>query len=547
VTLATERAVAPDVSASAFAGTGALLRLLLRPDRVRLPAATLAIVLVVLAVAGSWDRLYPTPESRLGLGRTLDLDPALSALLGPLFDPLGNGALTAWRTLAGALLCLGLVVALAVVRHTRTDEQEGRAEMVLAGAVGRAARVSAALGVAALYCVGVIALCALGLASLGMSFAGSLAYGAALGLNGFVFAGVAALTAQVARSSRAASGLAGLVLGAGFVLTAYGNSRAGGSPLVWASPFGWAEQARAFADERWGLLLVPAATAAVLAALAVAVSVRRDLGASLLAARPGRVAAAGWVRGPVGLAWRLDRGWLVWWVVATAAMGVLVGLVLISSLDVVAANPQLAALIEELGGTGRLSDAFIVVMAGIYALSAAGYGIATVLRLRSEETSGRAENVWTTPASRARWLAGHTSTALVGATVLIAVGGLSMGAAYGATTGAWAHDAWVSMLAALVAAPAAWLLVALPVALIGVHPSWAATLGWSLLGWCVLVGWFGAVLGLPEWLWHLAPTGHVPPWPAQPMRWLPEIALTAATLVLLAVGLVGVRRRDLPR
>jgi ABC-2 type transport system permease protein len=532
---------------STLTGTWILLRLGLRRDRVRMTAWLLTFAFLTVGVAASWDRLYPTPESRLALQSTLKLDPSLSAILGPLFDPLSTGGLTAWRTMAGALVVLSLVVAFVVVRHTRAEEAEGRAELVRAGVVGRAAPLAAALGTAAAYCIGVLVLCTLALAGRGLPIVGSLAYGSALGLNAFVFAALAAVTAQAARTSRAANGLAGLVVGLGFVLTAYGNSQGGGA-LVWASPFGWAQQLRAFADERWALLLLPLATSAVLCSLALALAVRRDLGASLLPSRRGRTTAASWVRGPVGLAWRLDRGWLVAWLVATAAMGGFVGPLLSGSLDVVSSNPSLAQAITALGGTGSLTDAFIVVMVGLFALTAAGYGVATVLRLRSEETSSRAEHVWTSSVTRTAWLSGHTSTALVGATLQLALGGLLLGATYGAASGGSAGElGWRSMLAALVTAPAVWLVVALPVALVGVAPRWAAVLGWTLLGWCVLVGWFGVILGLPDWLSRTAPTGQVPLWPSEPMRWLPEIVLTAVAVGLLVAGAIGLRRRDLTR
>ena len=138
------RAPAP-ARASAFTGTAALLRLDLRRDRVRLPLWLLTFAVLTTGVAASWDRLYPTPESRLELQRTLALDPSLSAILGPLFDPLSTGGLTAWRTMAGALVVLSLVVAFVVVRHTRAEEAEGRAELVRAGVVGRGAPLAAAM------------------------------------------------------------------------------------------------------------------------------------------------------------------------------------------------------------------------------------------------------------------------------------------------------------------------------------------------------------------------------------------------------------------
>jgi ABC-2 type transport system permease protein len=545
MTTATPSTRPPRGRADALAGARTLLAVALRRDRRRIAAWAAVYLVLTVGVASSWDRLYPTSASRLELARTLELDPSLTALLGPLFDPLGTGGLTAWRTMAGSLLALGLVVAFVVVRHTRAEEQEGRAEIVMAGTVGRAARMAAALLLALVYVVVVVVVVTLAMLGLGLPLGGTLAYASAAGLGAFVYAGVAGITAQLAHTSRSANGLAGLVLGIGFTLTAYGNGQPSGSVWTWLSPFGWAEQTRAFADERWWLLAVPVLVAAVSCAVALVLAAERDLGASLLPDRAGRAGAAPWVRSPAGLAWRLDRGWLLGWVVATALMGASVGFLLTSSLDVVAANPALSDVIVSLGGTDVLADAFVVVMVGIFALSSAAYGIATVMRLRSEETSGRAENVWTATSTRVQWLAGHTTTALVGATLLLAVGGLCLGATFGAGSADAVGTAWRSALAALVTAPAVWLLVALPVALLGLRPRLAG-IGWIALGWCVLVGWFGAVLGLPEWLARTAPTGQVPLWPAQPMRWLPVVVLTVLAVALLAAGAIGVRRRDLP-
>lgn len=142
---------------------------------------------------------------------------------------------------------------------------------------------------------------------------------------------------------------------------------------------------------------------------------------------------------------------------------------------------------------------------------------------------------------------GHGGVALVGSTILLAVGGLSLGAVLGAPNGDLLGQAWRALLATLIAAPAVWLVVAVPLALIGVLPRWAAVVAWVALVWCVLVGYFGAILGLPDWLTQTSPFGHVPLWPAVPMRWTPMLLLTATVVALLAVAVTGLRRRDLPR
>ncbi len=534
--------------ASSFAGTSTLLRLALRRDRVRIPVWALFAALLTMSVATSWDRLYPTAEDRLGLAASLAADPTLSAILGPLFDPLTTGGLTAWRSGAGMLLTLGLVVSFLVVRHSRADEVEGRGDLILGGPVGHAAPLAAAL-LSAAALLGLFAVvCAVLLTAVGAGLVGSIAFAFTQALAALVFAAVAGVTAQMARTSRGANGLAGLVVGAAFLITSTGNGQEGGSPLQWLTPFGWAQQTRAYADERWWLLGLSLLVAVGIALVALHIAARRDVGDGLIAQRTGRRTAASWITGPVTLAWRLGRTSLVVWAIAFAVLGAVEGSMLNTSVDLVAKNPGLADVLRKLaGGTTSLEDAFLVTMTGLFGLVAAGYGISTVLRLRSEEEDGRAELLLSGSQTRTSWLMGHGSVALIGSTILLAVGGLSLGAVFGAPGGDVVGQAWRALLATLLSAPAVWLVVAVPLALIGVLPRLAAVVAWVVLVWCVLAGYFGVILGLPDWLTQTSPFGHVPLWPAVPMRWTPVLLLTAATVALLAVALTGLRRRDVPR
>lgn len=534
--------------ASSFAGTGRLLRLALRRDRIRIPAWAAGSALLLMSVATSWDRLYPTEADRLGLAQSLAADPTLRAILGPLFDPLSTGGLTAWRAGAGATLTLALVASFLVVRHSRADEAEGRTELVAAGGIGRAAPLAAAFLSAATLLALFAVLASLLMTALGLGVGGSVALGSTIASAALVFAGVAALTAQMARTSRGANGLAGLVVGVAFIVTAFGNSQDGGSPLQWATPFGWVQQTRAYADERWWLIGLSLLVAAAVALAALHVAACRDLGAGLIAQRRGRTSAAAWITGPISLAWRLDRTFLVVWSISLAALGALEGSMLTTSVQLVEGNPSMLQILERLaGGPADLHDLFLVTMTGLFGLTAAGYGISTALRLRAEEEDGRAELALSTARSRTAWLLGHGSTALVGATLLLIVGGLTLGAVFGASDGDVLGQAWRAMLSSLLMAPAVWLVVAVPLALVGVLPRWATTVGWLVLVWCVLTGYFGQVLGLPDWLAQSSPFGHVPLWSAQPMRWTPIVVLTLLAAAVLAAAITGIRRRDLPR
>jgi ABC-2 type transport system permease protein len=69
---------------------------------------------------------------------------------------------------------------------------------------------------------------------------------------------------------------------------------------------------------------------------------------------------------------------------------------------------------------------------------------------------------------------------------------------------------------------------------------------WSALVASILLGpLFGATLGVPAVARDLSPFTHVPKVPAGPFDAGPIVALLAVLVAFAAVGLAGLRRRDL--
>src|SRR5690606_27476671 len=78
---------------------------------------------------------------------------------------------------------------------------------------------------------------------------------------------------------------------------------------------GWAQSVRAFAGERWEVLVLCVAATTALIGLAYWLSTRRDLGSGLVAAGVGPAEASPRLRSPIGLAVRLQRGYLLGWAI----------------------------------------------------------------------------------------------------------------------------------------------------------------------------------------------------------------------------------------
>ena len=530
--------------ANELAGTGPLVRLILRRDRFILPLWILVLALLPVAIANTLKDLYPTTAERQSYLDIITANPALNALYGHAFGA-NLGALTAWR-LGGTVMLVGLATLLTVIRHTRAEEAAGRRELLGATVVGRQASLFAALVVAFGASLALGALAAVGLVIYGLPVAGSAAFGLSWAVFGGAFAAVAAMAAQVTEGARAARGIAIAILGLSFVLRATGDAAGKGGLMwiSWLSPFGWTQRVRPFADERWWIFALFAGLVVVLAAMAFALSARRDLGSGLLPARLGSAAGSPWLRNPLALAWRLQRGALIAWSAGFAIFGVILGGVTQSAVKVTEDSPQIKAIAERLGGSSGLADVWFAAFMGLLGLVAAGYATSAALRLRGEEADGRAEPVLACAVSRVRWAASHLTFAVVGAAVVLGVAGLAAGLAYGLTSGDVSRELPRVLGAAIVQLPAVWVIVGVTVALFGVLPRFAAFGGWAVLAACVLIEEFGRPLQLGKRLLDLSPFAHVPNLPgadvsAEPLAWLVLIAAS-----LIAAGLLGLRRRD---
>ncbi|MFJ7996648.1 ABC transporter permease [Streptomyces sp. NPDC096310] len=518
-----------------YAGTGPLLRLALRRDRILLPVWVLVLGGSFMSVARSLTSIAGTAAERADLGRSFASSGSLRALYGPVFSD-SIGGLTAVRMTAFGTALAAVLSLTVVVRHTREEEETGRQDLLSAAMVGRRAPLTAALLTALIAQTALALVITAGLAGATGDTAGSAALGLAVGGVGLLFACTAAIAAQITENARLARGLTAGVIGAAFVLKAAGDAATtdGSSALTWLSPLGWAEHVRAYADERWWVLLLLPAAVAVQAVLAYALAGRRDIGMSFLPARPGptegRLATAG------GLAWRLQRGSVFGWGAGFLLSGIMFGGIADGASELVGGNERTREIIQRMGGEQGLTDAFLATMVSLLGMVAALYAVASVLRLGAEETGGRAEPVLAGAVGRLRWAAGHLLIAFGGAVLIMLLGGVGLFLGYG-------RDLPGILGACLVQLPAIWLLGAVAVLLYGAVPR-AAAAAWAASGLTLALGWLGPALGLPQPLMNLSPFGHLPKLPGPEMAWPPVLVLTGLAVALVTAGLAGLRRRD---
>jgi len=507
-----------------------LVRAYLRRSRWSLLVFVLALGGLPALMAVSTRIGYPTQADIAAFARESMANLSELALRGPIFAET-TGALVAWTLASSGSLVGGVVALIFIVRYARSDEQSGRVEMLLGARITRTQQVIAAMATVALAGAGVGVVSAATLLAVGMPAAGSVLLSLVLCCSILFFTGVGATLAQVATSPRTAGILSAVVLGVLFLLAAIGDAT--GSPIVWLSPFGWARHAEAFVGDRWWAPLIALVCAAALGYLTVRLNRGRDYTTGLIAARPGRAHAAAWIRGPLTLAIRLNRGTVVAWAAALTFLGAMMGSVM-PTLDAQLAGTAFADFAARHGG-GSVGEVFFQFVLYVLAQVATAAALAVVLELRTDETNGLAEAVLSRRVTRTRWAISRWVVAVgVGLVILMFLG---LGASASGT---------LQLGSTLAYLPTVLVIVGLALALVGWLPRAAVAASWTVLGLLLFLDLLSEFALLPAAIvTRLSPfaatfTGLL-------MGGLPlvSLVLTVIGLALAGVGLAGLRRRDL--
>jgi len=522
-------------------GTWILIKLDLRRERVPLLVWILGISAVAASTFSTIAALYPNEADRAALVASIAVNPAFLAITGPI-DGTSIGAVSAWRVGAVGTSLIGLMAIFTVIRRTRADEETGRTELLASAVVGRAAPLAAAVTVAFAASLTIGLLTAVAGIGSGQPALGSITFGAAMAGCGLVFAGVAAIAAQVAENSRTAIGISCAVVAGCYGLRAIGDVQDSLGWLTWLSPQGWASHVSPFSEDNLAVLALFLLATALCLLLAGLLLERRDLGLGLFAARLGR-ASNPRLTGPGALAARLQRGSLFGWLVGLILLGAVTGGVSSTSTSLLADNPQLEELLAKIGGAGAINDMLLATMGAIAGLAIGGYAIAAALRMSGEESADRIAPVLATAVSRPQWMAGHLAFVVAGPVILLTAAGLVAGLINGLQVEDFGAGFAAALGAMVVQIPATLVLGGLAVALFGWLPRLAA-LAWAALVLALFVGQLGQLLQLPQWLMDISPYTHIPLVPTQDIRWLPLVILTAIAVALIGAGLAGFRRRD---
>ncbi|MEZ5190884.1 MAG: hypothetical protein R2717_08655 [Schumannella sp.] len=528
-------------------GVGRIARHILRRDRVRMLVWTLSLTAFGLYFMAALTNVFD--EAALAARAAIMSTPTGIVMGGPGYglDDYTAAVAMANEGTQWVVLALSIMSILHVVRHTRTEEENGLSELVRASAVGRQAPALATLLTLSGLLVAIAALTACGMVAVAptTSLVDALAMMLGSALIALVFGALALVMCQVTAHARTAVGLSIAAFGLATVIRAAGDvQERGGSPLSWFSPIAWAQQTRAFVDLRWWPLLLAAGAVVVLLAIAAALATRRDFGAGLIAPRPGRADASGMLRGPFALAWVQQRGALLWTGLGLGAMWFGTG-TLMSTLDemvsdLVETNP----VIGQLFGTdpGMFAAGFLDVMMMFTGVCCAAYAVVMGQRPRAEESGGRLELTLSAPLGRSRWLTAQLAVAGLGSIALLALSTYAMwaGAVLVGVTDP-GLDRYTAAFAGY--APAVLAFLALTAALFGWAPRLIG-LAWLPVAFAFVIGMFGSIFDLPDWVRALSPLHGVSAVFTDGVDGAGVTVLSIVVTALAGASFLGFRRRQ---
>ncbi|MBM7503233.1 ABC transporter permease [Agromyces aurantiacus] len=532
---------------------GVLLRQRLRRDRVQLALWIVGTAaLAVMATTAVRDTFGELAE-REGILRLTSVAPAILVFRG---TPNGaeQGPFAFFLMFAFLALLAGLMSTFLAVRHTRGDEETGRAELVASTPASRL------LPTAATVLHGVIANVVLGLGvaiafwASGLDATGAFVAGAAVAACGVAFLAIGLVFAQLFRTSRAANGAGVAAVVAAYFVRGIGD--AAGEPsadglhrtpmwISWLSPIGWGQRTNAFAENDLAPLLLSIGFAAVLVALVFVFQSARDSGASVLPGLRGRDHAGPVLSGSLGLAWKLSIGAVVSWAAGAAVMGAL-ATSLTQLVDRLGSDvPDVAVRLRQMAGAdATLEQALTTTFFSVIGILASACALQLVIRARQEEAHGTAEAVLATPVPRQRWLGEYGAVALIGVVIVIAVSMLAAfaGAQPADDPAGMAQDAAEAAIAQL---PAVLVFLGIGMLLFVLVPRVMIGAAWAVLTLAAFLGVFGELLGLPDWMHDLSPFAHSPVPIGDEVDWTGGIWMIGIGVAAIAVSIVLMRRREL--
>ena len=539
-------------------GLGSVFGKTLRDSRAAILIVTALLGVMILAGGGVMANEYGTAQARLELAAmSRDMPPTLRGFYGNPVNVDTLGGFISWHYASYFALMAGLWSILALSSTLAGEASRGNLDLTATTPRSRRAIALEKVG-------GHLAALLLSMAALGVlawitaaafgtqpgdeiSPGAAFAFAVGLGVRALVAGAIAFALAPILGRG-AAAGIAGVVMVAGYV--AYGY-RTVVPAFDTAAGFTWwswtADHIPLAGSFDWTGVGVAAGVAALLLAVGVETFARRDIGVTVGIAGLRLPSALLGVRGPIGRSFGDLLPTAFWWAIGLAVYGVVMAGASWSIMDLLSSSPEMAAIFRTLIPGIDLTTAAGFLQLAFADLGFLLFGLAVTTLLAAswaDESEGRLELHLATPLPRDRWTSSTSVAIWLGVGLMTA----SLAIAIGAGVASLGQDALTPSAGTVALGLYGAALAGVGMALGGIAGARYAARGVA----AVAIGTFlldtlAPVLRLPDWVSQLALTSHL----GEPFvgSWdeTGVIACLAIAMAGLALGMLGMRRRDIAR
>jgi ABC-2 type transport system permease protein len=502
----------------------------------------------VASSALSYSSFYKTQSARDRLAAAFGSNEASAALFGPARELQTVAGFTVFKTFL-ALTIIGAVWGLLTsTRLLRGEEDSGRWELLLAGQTTRRGATFQALvgtggGVFALLAITAVFTSVVGLSSkVNFAVGPALYFALSLASGAIMFVALGTLSSQLAATRRQAASYAAIFLGVSYAIRMVADSGIGLHGLVWASPLGWTEQLQPLTSPHPFALLPIFAFTVAMAGVSLYIADRRDIGASAIPDESSAKPRLRLLFGPIGLAVRTLEPVVVGWLCAIAATALITGLIAKAAGGTISGS-SVQRVFSKLGAPGTGTQTFLGISLLILAILVAFVAAGQIAVARSEESSGRLDNILVRPVSRLRWLYGRLSIA----TSVLIVSGLVAGIfTWLAAASQHSGENIATLLGAgLNVVPPAICILGIGALTMGISPRAVSVVTYSLLGWSLLIELVGGIGTLSHWILDTSLFHQMASAPATPSNWGANGGMLGIGIVGCLLGGVAFKLRDL--
>ena len=521
-----------------------LILFILRRERVITTVWLVILIFMTVVIPPLFETMYTDEIEKLVLVETMK-NPFMVAMMGPVYgaNDYHVGAMQANEMLLFTILAVVIMNIFFVLRHTRSDEERGRIEVIRSLPVGRLSTLGATMTVAVIINAALAVVSGLGLTALGiesMPFGSNMLYGAEMGVSGLFFAAVTALFAQLSANARTGMGLTYVVFGISYMMRAIGDIN--NETLSLISPLGLVLRTKVYVDDTWRPIFVILAVTAVVTLISIYLNHIRDLGQGFIPARPGRKNASMLLSTSFGLSFKLLRGTIIAWVVIMFVFGAAYGSIFNDVESIFASNELFMQMIPA-NSDYSVTELFMSVLFMILSMVNAIPVVNIIGKLWNEEKRNLTEHIASKAVSKTKMLANYFIWAVIGSLLI----------QFASVLGLWAASSavmdtpipFINMLKEImIFMPATWVMLGLAMYLIG---RWPTKLGicYAYIGVSAFVLYFGPMMKIPEWVGKISPYGYIPNLPIEEINYLRLGLLVAIAVVLAITGFVAYRHRDL--